>query len=336
MSGFDPYGRRRGNIPLGEDVSLGPLSPRRVDPPLAPAHQGYLMTPDILGRRRAAERMGLPPGTQLVQQQNPSPSGLVEIPTTRPLAGLSQQKRGGVVRVDSTQFNVAQPGSAPGFTANTTVVESRSENPDAEIILVTFSYALDRAFNTSVYGFGFDTRVYAQLSWGVGGAQFTASCDWMNGTIIAIPANYVRVVATVPDNSSFAGLGAPVFLLGASLAYGTSPSHSANRARYTVPLTFASALAATATINIPNFAVGMTLQTSNTAADGPIAPFNIRMRDAGSGGTVDVQYTYVSGTNLAGQGTNTFPVPNGAQECVITNNTGITTIKASAVFELAF
>lgn len=266
-------------------------------------------------------------GLERIQPGGP-PSESTPPATYPPLAGLRSNQRGNQVLVDSTQIG-------QNNTTRNTIVEARSPGDDADLITIATGYQLTRSISVAGSPL-FDTAVVGTVQWGIGGAEFSADFDWLNGTIIAIPANYIRVIATVPDNSALVpapGDIFPSFLLSAALGYGTVPPH-ANRARLTVGFQTATtqvANAASATIVIPDFAVGFTIMTSTGTG-----PISIVQSDTTSGGAL-YRYvnTWLSGSNSLGQDTQTFAVGQGADIVTITNQSGQAQ-KVYAVFDLAF
>jgi hypothetical protein len=131
-------------------------------------------------------------------------------PTHRPLAGLQQNNRGQTVIV---------PGDVSGVTKVASIVETpRSNGDDAEVITVT----LGLEFDGQEPGFNPNLAITftANLTWGIGGASFSADVDWIGGTAFSIAASWVRVGATYEAPPAGFGGPGPAALLTASLAYG--------------------------------------------------------------------------------------------------------------------
>lgn len=326
-------------------VSGLPPTPMATPPGLSgpvylPEHMAYVVPREPLDeRRRMAQRhLGLQPAG-LMRGDEAAPDAKALVPATyRPLAGLSPNQRGGKVSVDSTKYNVATsslPLGSPGFFPRNTLVQALSPGDDAEHVSIALGFNFNTPLVSGSYT-GFDPRVYGEVIWGVGGAEFKASFDWINGTVLTLPANYVRVVAIVPDNSASSFTPphvAPIFELAAGISYGSPPAH-ANRARYSVPLAAALAADTDVTVEIPNFAIGFSVQ-------GPTAslPINLTQSEdtsGGAGAVVNVENVFSGNQNSSDQKVNTFPVANGAQFLRVRSSGGATLAQVVIVFDLAF
>lgn len=318
--------------PMGKPGVGGPL--------WMPEQSAYVVPGEPLDTRRlsAQRRLGLQPAG-IMRGDGIAPDARAAVPATyRPLAGLAPNQRGGKVSVDSTKFNVpisSLPAGSPGFFPRNTLVQARSPGDDAEHVSISLGFNFTTPLVSGSYT-GFDPRVYGEMVWGIGGAEFKATFDWVNGTVLTVPANYVRVVGIVPDNggASFTPpYSAPLFELAAGISYGTPPAH-ANRARLSVPVAEALALDTDVTIEIPNFAIGFSVQ-------GPTAslPINLTQSEdtlGGAGAYVNVENVFSGNQNSSDQQTSTFPVANGAQFLRVRSTGGATLAQVVIVFDLAF
>lgn len=174
----------------------------------------------------------------------------------------------------------------------------------------------------------------AQITFGTGNAQAQVTVDWLRGTLITIPANFLEVSLILAGRAT--GTPAPAkFSIG--VAYGAVPGHRNRCTR-----TFIASLGngASTTMNIPDFSVGVDVVgsiTNNLGDTGTVAqPLVLFMADQIPGALRHTTYTYTSGSNLAVHGAPTFPVPAGMNVAKVTNGSGSDGAIIQTMFELAF
>lgn len=240
--------------------------------------------------------------------------------TYRPLAGLQQNQRGQRARIDtSTILNTTD------LRVPVTVAQVRSEGDDAEIMTVTLG--LDFEPTTPAASVEFPQDIQATITWGIGGAQFTAQVDWLSGTQLDIAANYIRVDASLPNPPwSAGGQAQPVFLLSAAFAYG-APSAQKNRVRLTQTLPAIANGATSSPVVIPNFATAANLFAA-VATGGPLT-INFARRANPTPITL-ASYQWLGGSNGNYQIADGFPIPNGAGVYTVTNSSGVDLLAAKA------
>ncbi len=228
----------------------------------------------------------------------------------RSLSGLDENNRGATVEL-----------TLPGAPRQT-VVEARSRNEEAELIAVTLGYAADNVPTDA------STENQALVEWGIGGASFQATVDWLHGTVLCVHGSYLRVTVLAAPN---AGIAAPFRQsFSAAVAYGLSGQHE-NRARLTVPLADLANAATSADVPVPRFAVGVGRMGVAPGGTG------VARLQVGSTAPLDVVATYnvASNTNAAEQGSRMFPIGAGARVVRITNGTGALLTRPRLVFDLA-
>lgn len=242
--------------------------------------------------------------------------------TVRPLEGLQSNQRGQSVRWDSSNDPTIYSGP------NTiTVAQCRSSGDDAEVLSVTLglSYEPEPPSLTAHY----DPRITGTITWGIGGASFATDFDWLNGTVLDVAANFIRVDVSIPNQSTFSTK--PVFVFSAAFAYG-APTAQRNRARLTSDVGALSNGASSSSIAVPPFAVGVNVQTSQAGSGGPI---DLLLED-GTPNLVQTKYQVLNNTTAARQTADSLPIPNGARRAVVTNSSGADIQYCSLIWELVF
>ncbi len=258
--------------------------------------------------------------------------------TYRPLGGAQQNNRGNA-RI------VTLPASAGENTITiASVVEtSKSSGDDAEVLSVQLALELPEAFTSAVGSAATcPLEITCLLEWGVGGAFFSAECDWNQGTSFAVCASFLRVSARIVYGNILFGLSADTdIVLKAALAYGNANSlNVSSSARLTVPMLDSAAVSpfilgpgvTSDTIPIPFWAVGVTL------CDGtPTQPsYKITMTSEAAGGNLEVIYWWTDRTNQSTQVEGQFPIPGRARFIKIQNMSGVNSQSPKLVFNLGF
>lgn len=176
------------------------------------------------------------------------------------------------------------------------------------------------------------------LEWGTGGAIFSAETDWSRGTSFGLLADYVRISATI--NISVPVAVAPStaetfnIVLGAGIGYGNQFSAvGSSPARRTKTVEIAAG--AVQSVEVPAWALGFSVLTSDTNLAAPTAP-NLAIEVRGVGGSSNnAVFQVTSRTNLGNQRESQFPLPLGAHTLNIQNN-GASSVLAAVVFNLGF
>lgn len=304
----------RGNDGLYYDVDLdgnvkGPLVMRNshVMAPISPP--GYAES--IMARLPAADIVGFRPDSPGVVPGGESPTRTDQgdsplAPTIRPLQGLQPNQRGnGIV------LNTLLPPFVLNPSQPQVVAEARAKGDDAETINITLGLGFAGGPPSLVFDFSSDVK--ALVEWGVGGATFSMTCDWLLGTTFPVTANFVRVSAICPSNLGF-GAGALPFQLGVTFGYGAGRCDP----QLSQVLATLAAGAVSTFIPIPNFAKEFAIAT--TAAAG--VPLEIRQTNIG---TTFARHNYTTIGNDGFQNTRSFPVVAGARNLVVTNNSAVAT-----------
>lgn len=264
---------------------------------------------DLLSRLPDAQLKGATGyGVKTPEQMGRDGAPPVNDETVRPMSGLDANSRGMTIVLPPPVS--AGPGlvSESGFR---TLVDMRSRGPDAELINVTLDIQLGSGLDDrTIFPFGthFPT-VQAILEWGIGGAQFSAICDWLQGTQLSIPGNTLRVSAQYV-NVAGAAPPPPSFIVSAGLSYG-------NIGRMSSPARFTDrvSLGAGATVDrkIPKYATSFTL-ASATSCTALVGPFSN-----------PILYSFSPPLSNAGQRNveNNFPLFNGARSMSVTDTSGL-------------
>jgi len=317
----------RGNDGLYYDVDLdgnvkGPLVMRNshVQAPISPPSyaesiMSRLPAADIVGFR--PDSPGVVPGGEESRGRSP---GEAFPQTWRPLAGLPSNKHGGGIVIDTTDELVV---GIPQV-----VVDARSQGEDAEQIQVCLGFETQgELFNA---GFS-DVNIASQalLEWGIGGASFKAKCDWLQGTILSLPANFLRVSAIPPSNTLAGPTPVPPFVYSVGLAYGYGKRHC-NTARLTEAQVSLGIGATSAQFLIPKFAVSYQIVVRAAIE----VPLNINQVGP-SGLPPNVTHQYSNINNSGGQQDYMFPIVSGARKLFVENISGVA-VKFHVIWGLAF
>lgn len=237
--------------------------------------------------------------------------------TWRPLAGAHQNNRGRTIQVAVT------PPTDAALRFDGVVQTPPSNGDDAEIITVVLGFQQD-------VNAAFIADAVAEISWGIGAAQFFAEVDWMQGTVIGIPASFLRVSLRIDSVAT----DIPVKgLFSAALAYHCSGSRGlASPARRTIRAGNLGVSPATLNVKIPHWANSFIVVDDGGV---PPAPPNLSLF-VNRAGSVQASYLYTDRSNLGQQHENTYPIPNGCDVLVIQNNDPINAPQnVNVIFNLA-
>lgn len=244
--------------------------------------------------------------------------------TYRPLAGAQENNRGRAIKIVVAGTNAATASQFPQVVVET----PKNGGSDAESLVVTLGWTFaDRTPDDAVSN-ATTVKATADLLWGAGGAIFSAQIDWMQGTMLTLPASYARVSLS---NVTLDGTPGPDVSVNfnASYAYGyAGGARYATGARLTVPVAATLALAAnTPDIAIPTFATAM-----NLVASPPNCLLLITFSESSaSGGQSEVEIVGLNnGFNLSPQA---IPIPNGARFFNVTN-LGVAASAIDAIFHI--
>ncbi len=311
---------------------------------------------DIMSRLPDADVVGLvgpgvvPGGEKAVGAQRMEAEGArkvqpVPAETFRPLGGAQQNNRGNI-RIVPLKVSVTLGDS--DFIAS--VIETPKANgDDAEVLSVQLGLALPPQLtdpNDPLASSVIPIQVNAIVEWGLGGANFTAICDWNQGTSFAVSASFLRISAQV---MRVGALASPLDItLSGALGYGNPSSlNVSSPLRFTQqmgvqtgpnfpPLILAGALSAI--VSIPAWAVGVTLVDAGTdAGKTPVAPdYTIFILDGANATNIMAEYRVLDRTNQANQVEGQFPIPGRARFIQIQNNLLVDMSSPKLIFNLAF
>lgn len=259
-------------------------------------------------------------------------------PTYRPLGGAQQNNRGNARLVTLTRSIGQNTILVPSV-----VETSKNSGDDAEALSVQLAMELPDEF-TSPVGAAADCpfEVVCLLEWGVGGAFFSAECDWNQGVSFSVCASFLRVSARVTYGDSIFGLNLDVpIVLKASIAYGNADSlNVSSSARRTLPMSKTGNVSpfilapgdVSDIIPIPLWAMGFTLMDGSFVSPS----YRIELFQGAGGASAEVVYTWVDRSNNGEQVEGQFPVPGRSRFIRITNLSGSNSNKPKLVFNLGF
>ena len=238
-------------------------------------------------------------------------------PEIRPLRGLAPNKRG-----SSTTLNLGDKKKS--------LVEARTPGQDAEMMTVECGLT---ALNPSIGNNS--TDIVGTLEWGIGGANFQADFDFVNGLSFSVVANYLRVSAAYNGAMAPFPFGPPIsFQANAAVGYG-STARRAGVARRTLDLG-TILVGATAFFLIPPFATTLGITTDVNPFTGGSLAGGLIMTLLNNGLGSDATYVYTDQSNLANQLETSYAIPNSnAILALITNNTP-QSVKTQIIFGLSF
>lgn len=233
----------------------------------------------------------------------------------RPLNGAAQNNRGSSVLVE-----LPTAASLTTVEAGSVVETPKNGGDDAENLIVVCGTSVMRALSGLNAGF----KVEGVLTFGIGGANFQAEFDWLQGVSFAVVASFVRIAARVTYLSPG---GDGQLALSAALGYGPGPGGLFSPMRKTIELgTLAPGVPSTAQA-IPAFSSGATL-----ISEGNTAP-TLRLRF--QSGTRIATYDMTSRANTAVQSDGQFAIPGWAETFTV-ENTGLANLdNVNAVFSLS-
>jgi len=222
--------------------------------------------------------------------------------TIRPLQGLRPNQRGASVDL------------SPGDPEKE-ILCCRSLGEDSETITVCFGYFIEA---TGLIDAG-ETFLRGSLQWGIGGAQHVAQLDIMRGTIVTVPANFLRAGASFAPPIGSAGTPL-THRVNCSYAYGTVATGASCPARFTDRLGIIGPGGTSVSI-IPAFAVGFTVLSGGGFGSGLTFQTADITVDAGAGSppAVGNMFELASPTNMAIQSEWQFPLFNSAKRIFVTN-----------------
>jgi len=299
----------------------------QVDPGLTREQMAHL-APGGLPEAELAGAVGLGVKPSINQGQPAAPA----MPTYRPLGGAPENQRG------ASQVYQFLAGGPPQNAMRLNILQTpRNAGEDAEVIAVTLGLTFQGIANLAVPGlplFPFD--VFGTIEWGVGGASFSADVDWSSGTMLALPASYVKVTANAGAVPGAAGFNPVEVVLSASVAYGPpAASRLSSPARRTInvsnPATdLLGAGATSAVFKTPDWANSATiLSATGTAPNFSLDFFS----DPAGAATAGWQQT--SRTNVSNLSECTFPIPPDGRFFSVTNGAAVPMNHVQVMFNLA-
>ena len=234
-----------------------------------------------------------------------------------PLSQSTPNNRGAIARIVAGQtISVADLRAVPNVVGR-----------DLALVLGLTVEGLEEDFVTDE---AVDSAVTACITWGLGSAEFRAEVDWIDGTVITIPAEQINIRATY--ERTFVGdtdpACPPAFCLAAGFAYGCRGKNS-NPARLTKYVEILDTNG-TQQIKIPNFATSfnVVLVTPSTTAQVDVFGF-------GAGLANRVVITAPSSNVSQYDVENAFPLRNGARFLKVTNTNQSGPLRAYVIFGLS-
>ena len=236
-------------------------------------------------------------------------------PTVRPLQGLNEMKRGSSLPL--------LPGDA--FK---TFAEARTPAKDAEMITVSIGAVPIGVNLVGGEGVGQRVELIGRILWGIGGAQYEAIFDVMNGTSFSVPANYIRLDIRYPGDPLPGSV--PVQVSG-GFAYGTIGQRSS-------PIRFTQDVGpilagATTELVIPEFATSFIVLENQGITSPfippapPFVPLDIIVSEETAAGGLTCAFQLTDNTNFGSQIESTFPIFNSAKIITIGTMTQISGCK---------
>lgn len=197
---------------------------------------------------------------------------------------------------------------------------------------------LNGTVGVAVYG------ITGTLTWGAGGANYSATFDLNQGVTFSVMANYLTVSASNPILNPNPN---PPIQVSASVGYGTIAFNSAPL-RLTVPVTGAGAApntlgptggaSATGTIPIPPFAIAFNVQSVPSPPGAPPVPAAftgpLTANQLDNNGNPITANTVTSGDTASNLFENTIPIIGNPQALAITNGNA-SAVQCSVVFVLS-
>jgi len=251
--------------------------------------------------------------------------------TYRPLGGAQQNNRGNsrIVTLDSDAGTPVQ--QIPSI-----VQTPLRSGDDAEVLAVSLGFVLPaQANDVNDNASLIPVRVTAIVEWGIGGAFFTAECDWSQGITFAVTASFLRISARV-EAIPVLGVGSIDLVLTAGIAYGNASTlNVSSPCRLTVDLGSIASGATSTPIPVPPWAVGCTVVDGGFLATGNDPDFIINFTPTGfnQAGTV---YNVKTRSNLGTQVEGQFPIPIDGRFVRVTNQGLLAASPVKIIFNLAF
>ena len=302
-----------------------------------PGYQSQARMMDLLSRLPDAQLQGATGYgiTQEGRRPDLKPGPQPHDETIRPLSGLPENNRGMSIILDPPVRNSSGDGGGGAISDSNTLalMEMRSRGQDAELLSITLDLELNGVDNNIVVPNPFGTTEVAMarclVSWGIGGASFSAVCDWLQGTQLSIPANFVRIAAQYVRYTTNPGTTPPSFRLNAGMSYG-NVGRIASPARFTEHFGASIAAGASVTVKIPKYAMSFCVVSNNTC-NVAVGPFM-----GAAGATALLNYSYVPVMTNVGQRNveNSFPIHNGARFLTL-QNTGVGDAGFNVIYTLA-
>ena len=210
------------------------------------------------------------------------------------------------------------------------ILDLRPLSEDSEVITICFGITGAGFVNNpgDVVLLPPDIFLRGVLEWGVGAANYTAEVDILQGTVISIPASFIRVGVRY-EPSITASFTVLPYRVNASLSYGFIGQRSSPR--YTVRFPqVAPGPAGVVSSNIPPFATGFTILSGGPTG---FSPCNFTVRGYQGAGLMSAG-SMATGSNLGNQIESQFPLFNSARIINI-ENTGPAPADYQVIYSLS-
>lgn len=228
-------------------------------------------------------------------------TGLPAAKGVRPLDGIPPNNRGASIVLSEGQ-------------TNRSILEVRPISDDVPAEMLTVSVGaqpVNTSFAPGQFNPSNDAQIQGNLQWGIGQASFQAFFDFYRGTSISFPASFFSLSANyLPGGMS------PPFQVSAGVGYGSYSNRSAP-VRFTQQLSVIGA-PGSITVQIPPFAVAFTVQTE--VGTPPAAPVELIINVTDAVASEISTFLYNNPSNIANHTEQQFPIFNGAERIIITNN----------------
>lgn len=318
---------------LAKVAGLPEAPPQRqyLRPAWWPDGGAYVVGEDPLSRRRlgALRKLGSSNTAQslgeLRTETGASAQPQIAAPETwRPLGGAADLNRGN--QIISRAFT-PEGDLRVGTWSEPVFATAKSVGQDAEAMSLVLGLYVSPSIDADILQ---PVDVYARIEFGIGGASFSFDADWGSGSVIALPASYVRVAIVRTIESLGTPEDNPDLVASVALAYGAPPTFGrTGGAKRTHEYTLAVG-ASSGMVKVPPFATALSV-SSNSSSPNAIVRFR---GDSASSYPNTGYYAFTDPTNASDNADGARTLPGNARYYSVTNN-GLASDAISVVFSLA-